>query len=101
VAETMSAQSELWNSVGRCDVAKSTQRALCGSICSSVTSSVRSMNPYITRVRVRSPVRVCGAGTPGCVVENPCVRLKRLLVIGLDCATPELLFDRPEWKLPT
>jgi predicted AlkP superfamily phosphohydrolase/phosphomutase len=24
----------------------------------------------------------------------------RLLVIGLDCATSELLFDRPEWKLP-
>src|ERR1700726_1893766 len=29
------------------------------------------------------------------------VRAKRLLVIGLDCATPELLFDRPDWKLPT
>lgn len=25
----------------------------------------------------------------------------RLLVIGLDCATPELLFDRPDWKMPT
>ncbi|MDQ6826909.1 MAG: alkaline phosphatase family protein, partial [Candidatus Eremiobacteraeota bacterium] len=24
----------------------------------------------------------------------------RLLVIGLDCATPELVFDRPHWKLP-
>lgn len=26
---------------------------------------------------------------------------QRLLVIGLDCATGELLFDRPDWKLPT
>jgi predicted AlkP superfamily phosphohydrolase/phosphomutase len=33
-------------------------------------------------------------------VEIPDVHPKRLLVIGLDCATPELLFDRPDWKLP-
>jgi predicted AlkP superfamily phosphohydrolase/phosphomutase len=25
----------------------------------------------------------------------------RTLVIGLDCATPQLIFDRPEWALPT
>jgi predicted AlkP superfamily phosphohydrolase/phosphomutase len=26
--------------------------------------------------------------------------LNRVLVIGLDCATSELVFDRPDWKLP-
>lgn len=29
------------------------------------------------------------------------VSASRALVIGLDCATSELTFDRPDWKLPT
>jgi len=26
---------------------------------------------------------------------------QKVLVIGLDCATPQLLFDRPDWRMPT
>lgn len=28
-------------------------------------------------------------------------RKERTLVIGLDCATPELVFERPDWRVPT
>jgi predicted AlkP superfamily phosphohydrolase/phosphomutase len=34
-------------------------------------------------------------------METSTTPATRLLVIGLDCATSELIFDRPDWKLPT
>lgn len=33
-------------------------------------------------------------------MKEHCVSTPRLLVIGLDCAAGELIFDRPNWKLP-
>ncbi len=29
------------------------------------------------------------------------MKAHRLLVLGIDCGTPQIIFDRPEWKMPT